>query len=332
MTSTTNNPPSQTAARSSGVRYQDLDHGISCIDVELQNPGVASCYLLVSGDEAAFIDCGTGNSVPLLLEVLRLKGLTAGQVRYVIPTHVHLDHAGGAGGLMAQCPNAELVVHPRGARHMIDPGKLEQGALAVYGESRFRRLFGQLTPVVEERVISAEDGMRLDFNGRELLFLDTPGHARHHVCIFDEAAQGMFTGDTFGASYPQLNAGRARFIFPPTTPVQFDPQAWQLSLDRLLSLMPARVYLTHYGAHEQPEALATRLRQSIAEYAEVAVKFVDASNREARIESALMQAALDHLKDQQCGLDNEQIRAILAMDMRLNAQGLDHWLTVAERQ
>jgi len=309
------------------VRYQDLDHGISCIDVQLQSPGVASCYLLVAGGEAAFIDCGTGNSVPLLLEVLRRKGLSPAQVRYVIPTHVHLDHAGGAGGLMAACDNAELVVHQRGARHMIDPDQLEQGALAVYGRQRFRRLFGQLTPVAEQRVLIANDGLRMDFNGRVLQFLDTPGHARHHVCIFDETSQGIFTGDTFGASYPQLNQGQARFIFPPTTPIQFDPEAWQRSLDRLMALAPARVYLTHYGAHEAPAALAEQLRQAIVDYAATAMELSAASDREAQIEAALLRGATDYLTKQHCGVDSDQIRAVLAMDMRLNAQGLEHWLT-----
>lgn len=319
MTSTSQQQPA--------ARYQDLEHGISCIDVQLQSPGVASCYLLAAGDDLAFIDCGTGNSVPLLLDVLRRKGLSVDQVRYVIPTHVHLDHAGGAGGLMAQCPNAHLLVHPRGARHMIDPGKLEQGALQVYGEQRFRRLFGELTPVAEERVITAEDGLQIDFNGRVLRFLDTPGHARHHVCIHDQASQGIFTGDTFGASYPQLNGGRARYIFPPTTPVQFDPVAWGKSIARLLALSPTTVYLTHYGAYDRPELLATQLRQRISEYADVALEFATASNRQSRIETTLMQTATDYLLDQQCGLDSEQIRALLAMDMRLNAQGLEHWLT-----
>lgn len=314
------------AAISSEVRYQDVGFGISCIDVQLQAPGVASCYLLTAGDQAAFIDCGTGNSVPLLLEVLRRKQLSVEQVRYVIPTHVHLDHAGGAGGLMAACPNAELLVHARGARHMIDPGKLQQGALAVYGEARLRQLFGDLIPVPEARVSVADDGLQLDFNGRLLRFLDTPGHARHHVCVYDRDSAGIFTGDTFGVSYPQLNHGRARYIFPPTTPVQFDPEAWYQSLDRLLALQPARVYVTHYGAHEEPATLARQLRQSIATYVDLALEFADCTDRESRIRAALIQSAVDYLLDQDCGLAPDLIRSVLDMDMGLNAQGLKHWL------
>ena len=314
--------------QSSGItaRFQDLGNGITCIDTELQRPGLASCYLLMSGEEAAFIDCGTGNSVPYLLETLRRKKISVEQVRYVIPTHVHLDHAGGAGSLMAHCPNAELVVHPRGARHMIDPSQLQQAALAVYGESTFERLFGSLQPIAEERVVTTEDGQVFDFNSRSLVILDTAGHARHHNCLYDSASGGVFTGDTFGVSYPELNLGRNRFIFPPTTPTQFDPEAWYKSIDRLMALRPLRMYLTHFGCHEEPEYLARELRHNIAEYVDIAEEFANLNDRQERISIALLQQARNFLLDQHCGQDADRINELLTMDMRLNAQGLDYWL------
>jgi glyoxylase-like metal-dependent hydrolase (beta-lactamase superfamily II) len=309
------------------VRLFDLGHGVNCLDTELQRPGLASCYLLVDEGEAAFIDCGTANSLPLLLAALRRKGLDREAVRYVIPTHVHLDHAGGAGALMAACSQASMLVHPRGARHMIDPGKLQQGAEAVYGKERFAALFGELQAVPEQRVISAGQGQRFSLGKRELEIIDTPGHARHHFCIHDPASNGIFTGDTFGASYPELNSGRARFIFPPTTPIQFDPEAWLESLDKLMALTPQRMYLTHFGMQEEPEPLAALLRQFIEEYADLARERAGQEQRQAVLESALMQHSINYLLDQQCGHSPEQIRHILAMDMALNAQGLDHWLS-----
>lgn len=308
------------------LRYEDLGFGVTCIDTQLQRPGLASCYLLTVGDELAFIDCGTGNSLPYFLQLLERKGFSVEQVRYVIPTHVHLDHAGGAGALMAHCPNAELVVHPRGARHMIDPGKLEAGALAVYGQSAFDRLFGKLQPIAEQRVIEAGEGFELNFNARVLRFLDTPGHARHHVCIYDSASKGVFTGDTFGVSYPELNQGRHRFIFPPTTPTQFDPESWYESIDRLLALEPDRVYLTHYGCHTEPEFLARELRYNIAEYVAIAEEFAGHEERLQRLTIELLRQARNFLLDQQCGLEPDAIDELLAGDMRLNAQGLDYWL------
>ncbi len=214
---------------------QTLPNGITCIDTGYHRPALAACYLIEQGDQAAFVDSGTTRTVPKLLELLASRDIPRESIAYVMPTHVHLDHAGGAGELMRHLPNAKLVVHPRGARHMVDPSKLVAGATAVYGEAVFRENFGELVPVPEERVLLAVDGLRLDLNGRILLFRDTPGHARHHYSIFDEASRGFFTGDVFGLSYQEVDCASGPFLFPTTTPVQFDPAAWHKSLDLLLS-------------------------------------------------------------------------------------------------
>jgi glyoxylase-like metal-dependent hydrolase (beta-lactamase superfamily II) len=139
------------------ARYQDLGDGIYCIDTDLYRPHMAACYLVREGDAAAFIDTGTYHTIPLLMEILADLGLDASNVQYVIPTHVHLDHAGGAGELMARCPNASLIVHPKGAPHMIDPSRLQAGATAVYGEEGFAKDYGKLIPIPVERVIKADD-------------------------------------------------------------------------------------------------------------------------------------------------------------------------------
>lgn len=308
------------------VYFQELGNGITCIDTLLHRRGMASCYLIEHEGMAGFIDTGTNNSLPVLLEVLKRKGISKFDVAYVMPTHIHLDHAGGSGGLMQEFPNARLVVHPRGARHMIDPSRLEQGSLAVYGEEAFAMMFGRLIPVDANRVIEADDEFELDFNGRKLLFLDTQGHAKHHFCVYDEFSQGIFAGDTFGASYPELNKGRAAFIFPPTTPIQFDPIAWQQSLQRLMSFKPRRVYLTHYGMHENVEALHNLLRLTIKDYAETAQEFNGKENSEQKIADAILQSGVNYLLDQQCNVDVETIKSLIGRDMELNAQGLQFWL------
>ena len=220
-------------------KFSHLASGIFCIDTGLYRHGLAACYLVREGNRLAFIDAGTAHTVPALMELTVSLGLGPEQVDYVIPTHVHLDHAGGAGGLMSLCPNAQLVVHPKGAPHMIDPSKLTAGAVAVYGEAAFARDFGYLTPVAEERVIVAEDGQTLDLAGRTLTFIDTPGHANHHGCIFDARSHGFFTGDTFGISYRELDSADGPFLFAPTTPVAFDPDAWMESLDKLMAYRSA---------------------------------------------------------------------------------------------
>lgn len=314
------------------LRFLDLPHGISCIDTLLGRPGVACCYLIREGSKVGFIDIGTANSVPFLLELLQRKGIAREDVEYVMPTHVHLDHAGGTGQLMAALPRAKLLVHPRGARHLINPAKLQAGSTVVYGSDKFAALFGTLIPVDASRVIEVTDGFSLDFNGRALVFIDTPGHARHHYCIYDERTEGIFSGDTCGASYPELNNGSRRFVFPPTTPVQFDPAAWKQTLLRLIELQPQRIYVTHYGMHNDPISLLEQLRHTIDEYAAIAEDCRDSENRQQRISQALMQFSINSLLDSNCGLTVTDISKLLASDMNLNAQGLEHWLTSASRR
>ncbi len=306
---------------------QDLGHGITLIDSGMHRPGLAACYMMVSGEEAAFIETGTTHSVPGMLKALAAAGLTTEQVRYVIPTHVHLDHAGGVGLLMRECPNAELAIHPRGAAHMIDPAKLYAGATAVYGEATMQRVYGEIPPVDKDRVVVREDGSSLSFgDGRNLMFLDTPGHARHHFCVYDETSNGFFTGDTFGLSYREFDTDNGPFIMATTTPVQFDPEAWMNSLDRMLGYEPAVMYLTHYGKVEDVPALAARLKKDIQYHVSVARECHANDARHACIRERLMAHYLELLSLHGCRLPQEQIRKLLEMDIELNTQGLEVWL------
>src|SRR6186713_2213283 len=143
-----------------------LDHGIHVVDTGFHRPRYDAAYLIVEKGRAAFIDTGTNHAVPRLLAALDLVGLAPEAVDMVIPTHVHLDHAGGAGLLMQQLPRARLVVHPRGARHLIDPAQLVAGATAVYGQEEMDRSYGTLVGVAAERVVTTADGMTLALAGR----------------------------------------------------------------------------------------------------------------------------------------------------------------------
>ena len=204
---------------------------ITAVDADFHRPRMAAAYIVRQGDRAAFIETGTRQTVPGLLAELHRQGLDREQLELVIVTHVHLDHAGGAGLLMQQLPNATLVAHPRGAPHMIDPARLEASVRRVYGDEEFDRTYGTLVPVPEGRVQIMEDGDELDLNGRKLTFMDSPGHARHHFCIWDETSRGWFTGDTFGLSYREFDTDRGAFIFPTTTPIEFDPSALHASVE-----------------------------------------------------------------------------------------------------
>ena len=264
--------------------------------------------------------------MPLLLEVLRIKGIAVEDVAYIMPTHVHLDHAGGAGELMRLMPNASLVIHPRGARHLIEPEKLTAGSIAVYGEKEFTKRFGHLPPVAEERVIIAEDGFELDFNGRSLLFLDTPGHARHHYSVYDDMSKGFFTGDTFGISYRELDSDAGALIFPPSTPVHFDPPAWKDSIRRYLEYRPQRMFLTHYGMVTEVDKLAEELSFSIDKLAEIAVDASAAGDRHNTILDGMTDYLVARAKRLNPLVSAEQVKEIFAFDLEINTQGLEVWL------
>lgn len=311
----------------------EYNNQITCIDTQYQRPRLAACYLLESQGEAVLIDTGTSHTVPHIMQHLADRGIQASRVKYVIPTHVHLDHAGGAGELMRQLPNATLLIHPYGARHMIDPSKLIAGATAVYGEEQFQQQFGKLAPIAEERVIEAPDNTRVSFGNRELLILDTPGHARHHFCIYDAQSQGIFAGDTFGLSYREFDTGQGHFILPATTPVQFDPEAWQATLTRLIALSPERIYLTHYGEIGSPKKMAQKLSGYIDEFTAIA-KASRAAPGEERVQdihSSLTDWLLAKLRNHGCRHSPETIEQLMSMDLQLDAQGLDVWLTRLEQ-
>ncbi|SFM57388.1 Glyoxylase, beta-lactamase superfamily II [Ectothiorhodospira mobilis] len=311
----------------SPVHYQDLDHGITVIDAEIQRPGLAACYLIREGDRAAFVEAGTAHSVPGLLQVLEEKGIGRDQVDYVIPTHVHLDHAGGVGVLMEQLPQARLVIHPRGARHMIDPSKLRAGAAAVYGEEAMDRIFGPLLPVPEERVIQAGEGDSIQLNGRTLAFLDTPGHAKHHFSIVDEKGRGIFSGDTFGLSYREFDTERGAFAFPTTTPVQFDPEALHASVDRLVDRGLDSMYLTHYGRVGDLERLRREQHEMIDAFVVLAREHADdGETRHGALVEGMMALLMERLKAHGCTLPETRVRELVGMDVELNVQGLEFWL------
>ena len=306
---------------------QDLGHGITCLDTGYGRPMLAACYMLEANGQLAFVDTGTSHTLPRALEVLESKGYTPEQVSHVIPTHVHLDHAGGAGAMMQAFPNAQLVIHPRGARHMIDPAKLIAGVKAVYGEQGYQKHFGELLPIPEDRVIEAGDNFKLDMNGRELTFIDSPGHARHHFCVHDRQSNGIFTGDTFGLSYREFDTDNGPFILATTTPVQFDPQAWYQTLDRLMALKPQHFYLTHFSRIPASAELERQLRKSIKSFVDIA-EAAAANSEQPRDE--IMQQMENHLlaglRSHGCQLSDQQSRELLKEDIDLNTQGLEFWL------
>ena len=305
--------------------------GITCIDAMYIQPGHACCYLMVENGRAAFIDTGTGHSTPYLLETLKLKNLKVEDVEYVIPTHVHLDHAGGAGLLMSKLPNAKLVIHPRGAQHMVNPERLVAGTIAVYGEEKFTQYYGEIIPVDERRVIVAKDYDEVKLAGRTLKFLDTPGHARHHFCIYDHLSEGIFTGDTFGLSYKELDNKDGAFILPTTTPMQFEPDAWQNTLTRILMHQPKNMYLTHFGRVTEIDRLAKQLREGINEYVIIAKSCQNDTMREQVIKEKITEHLEANLQERYTDNEVTKFIKLFSSDLELNAAGLEVWVKRLEK-
>ncbi len=310
---------------------QQHGHGISVIDTGFHRPRFDACYLMVEGGRGAFIDCGTTHSLPRLLAALEMAGLAPDAVDWVIPTHVHLDHAGGAGRLMQALPAAKLLVHPQGARHLIDPSLLLQGARAVYGDEEVARSYGEVPGVPAERVMTSTDGMTLELAGRQLLFLDTPGHARHHHCIWDATSGGVFTGDTFGLSYREFDTPQGPWLLPTTTPVQFEPDALRTSVQRLLALQPQWLYLTHYGPVDGVPALGRQMLEQLDAVVALGLSVARGPGRHDALKAGLETLYRERLQAQGCSLPDAQCAALLEMDVELNAQGMASWLDRRER-
>lgn len=304
--------------------FKDFPNGITCIDTGYLRPGYAAAYLLVEAGEAVFIETGPSHACSVLLEVLAQKGLAPAAVRAVIVTHVHLDHAGGAGLLLSHLPQAQLLVHPRGLPHLLDPAKLQAGAEAVYGEARFQELFGTLCPADPYRTRGTEDQETFFLQGRALTILHTPGHALHHQCVWDAASGGLFSGDAFGISYRIFDQGSDLLLLPATTPVQFDLETSHQTLDRLAALSPQALFLTHFGRIPFDSRLTEQLHTLLDQFAALGYAHRHQSNPEGLIE-ALQQFLWDRVS-QHSVVTVDLCRDWLAMDCALNAQGLQGWI------
>lgn len=308
------------------------EHGISAIDAGYLRPRHAAIHFIVDSGRVAIVDTGTNESLPRVEAALEAMELERDAVDYVILTHIHLDHAGGAGSLMRAFPGAKLVVHPRGARHMADPGKLVAGASAVYGASEVRRMYGEILPVPVERIVEASHETVLRLGQRELLCLDTPGHARHHICIVDRTANVIFTGDTFGLSYRELDTDGRQFVFPTTTPVQFDPEALHASIDLLLSYRPRAMYLTHFSELRDVERHAADLHRLIDAHVAIARREArPGPDRHARIRANLAHLLVNEAERFACRLGPAEVLKLWENDIELNAQGLDVWLDASTK-
>lgn len=309
----------------------EYEGGVTAIDSGMVRPQMTACYLLETGSAVAIVETGNAASPDRILKVLQSRGRQPEEISHVVVTHVHLDHAGGAGTLIQRLPQATLLAHPYAARHLVDPSKLEASARAVYGDAKFDQMYGTLVPVPEERLQVIEDGDAIHVGPRRLEFMDAPGHARHHFTVWDEQTGGWFTGDTFGLSYRELDTESGAFIFPTTTPIQFDPGALLASIDRMMERSPACMYLTHFGRVRDVERLAGELREEVSGYAELGERFEASENRTQKIEESMMDRLFDRARAHGVTLGEDALREVFLGDVILNTQGIEFWLDHGRR-
>lgn len=298
-----------------------IDERIYLIDgFDLGKPARTGTYV-VDEQDLTLVETGPSPSVKYVKEGLVSLGFSLTDVKYIIVTHIHLDHAGGAGLLIKDCPNAKVVVHPKGARHLIDPKKLAAGARAVYGES-FAELFDPIVPVPEEKLLikGEEDELKI---GPEctLEFLDTPGHAKHHFSIYDPISNGIFTGDTVGIRYDQLIRDGIDFFLPSTSPNHFDPSAMQKAIIRIKDMNVDRIYYGHFGMTQEIEKALDQASYWLEVFVEEGEKAFAAGEGYAEIATRLSYQVKEHLR----GLgvpDNHDVYILINLDMQVSALGI----------
>lgn len=307
-------------------RLTHFAHGITAVDTEYVRPQMDASHVIVHRGRAAIVDTGHNGAVPLILAALEELEVAPADVEYLFLTHVHLDHAGGAGALMRALPRATAVVHPRGAQHMIDPGKLIAGTRAVYGDALYDSLYGEILPIARERLVITQEGQRFELLDRVFECVHTPGHALHHQAIVDHGAGSVFTGDTFGVSYRDFDTARGAWIMPTTTPTQFDPVQLKSSLDKIMSFKPRRLYLTHYSEVGDCARLANDMHDGVDAFVSIARGAAGKPDALRRVGDELRSLAHRSLHAHGCQMPAAAIDAILTKDFELNAAGLLAWL------
>jgi glyoxylase-like metal-dependent hydrolase (beta-lactamase superfamily II) len=306
---------------------RDFGQGIYAMDSGYYRDEFDAVHLIVEQGRIAIVDTSTQYAVPRILESIRALGLGPEHVDWILLSHVHLDHAGGAGSLLRHCPNATVTVHPRGLRHLTDPSKLWAAVCEVYGPEMAAREYGGLDPIAAERIIETPEGAQVSLAGRAIEFWDAPGHARHHVFIRDVRTNSFFTGDTFGISYRDFDTAQGAYVFVTSSPSQFDPKEFKASVLRVAAAKPPAVYLTHYAEVRDVDRHAQHLAHQIDAFADIALRHRDAGPaRAARIREDLTALMLGELRAHGVTLSDAQCLEVLDLDLKLNSDGLVCWL------
>ena len=303
-----------------------FDKNIFCFDANYIRQKFAAIHFINQNNKLLIIDTATNHSAKKFLNALHTMNISPEFVEWIILTHVHLDHSGGAGLLMKMCPNARLAVHSRGARHMINPENLWASVVSVYGKEEAEKQYGKLIPVDENRVVVVGEGEVISFQDRRLQIFDAPGHANHHIIIFDEESKSFFTGDAFGIAYPELASEDEEFIFISSTPTQFEPVKFDTTIKKIIKKKPKSCFLTHFSKIMNIEKNGHELLKQLDEY--VTITQQARNNHESqqeRIRKGLFELLYKKLKKTNMNISKRDFGNLLSLDLSLNAQGLEYW-------
>ncbi|MER2007776.1 MAG: MBL fold metallo-hydrolase [Psychrobacillus sp.] len=302
-----------------------LNERISLIDIFDMGLNERTGTYVIQEDELTLVETGPSPSVKHVKEGLQKLGFSLADVKYIILTHIHLDHAGGAGLLLQQCPNATVVVHPKGARHLANPERLIAGARAVYG-SNFDDLFDPIVAIPEERLLTKADGETLKIGAAcTLTFLDTPGHANHHFGVYDPISNGMFAGDTVGVRYEQLAKDGVDLVLPSTSPNQFDPKAMQKAIERFQQMSLSYIYYGHFGMTDNAAAALAQVSEWLPLFVETAKDVQREQKDHNELANRLEALVKDHLRGQEIP-DDHEVYPYIHGDLGVCAMGLMDYL------
>ena len=306
-----------------------MSNSLLTIDCEYVQEQLAAAYLRITGEgknrEAAIIETNTSLAASKIAKAIADNKLAPDQVRYIIVTHVHLDHAGGASTLLKMFPQAKLVAHPKAARHLINPSKLIESASEVYGLDRFKSLYGEILPAPESRVFIPENNSELNFGESTFRFIYTKGHANHHFVVVDDAISTVYTGDSFGLAYPALQKGNTSFLFASTSPTDFDYDEAVKSVELIVNCGADRAALTHFGIWSNLEEGKRQILYSLgffnSVYLQVLKEYLSPGEQHTFAKNQVQNFLYAEIS-KRFGDVSEAQKNLLEMDIDLNAQGI----------